>query len=449
MDITSPILKAHGGLSKVSLDFLEFVKKNPGSLDAENYGTLNLDTAMIRLQPWPTFVNRARVNEMREAGTAVVNLVKSIPGRIFAHNPREMSEYYGIPEDTVKRQLTGINHFHTANLLARGDFFLSPTGWKCLEFNITAKLGGLQIPFWKSLYLNTPIIASFFKEYRPAIVEKNLVSALLDHVIEAATARFPSYRSMNVAQAISGYQGDCRFMERYLDEMYKKKLRQLPGQPGGRIVMCPIDRLWVEDNRVFYGGDEICSLIEWEHGQIPEALLQAFQAGNICLYNGPITGILANKLNLALLSENMDSSAFFSSEEREIIRKYIPWTRKITGNKDFLLSHQETLVIKPSSGLGGEGVHIGRNTPEADWAQCVDRAIREKNWLVQERVESPAYLYQSGRQGCEEHYLVWGLFLFGQNFSGIDVRVLPRKNTDGVINAHQGASTSIVFEVEE
>jgi hypothetical protein len=43
----------------------------------------------------------------------------------------------------------------------------------------------------------------------------------------------------------------------------------------------------------------------------------------------------------------------------------------------------------------------------------------------------------------------WGFFMFGPHYAGVWVRVLPRKKSKGVINCHQGASVSVVFNVDE
>jgi uncharacterized circularly permuted ATP-grasp superfamily protein len=168
---------------------------------------------------------------------------------------------------------------------------------------------------------------------------------------------------------------------------------------------------------------------------------------------------MSNKLNLALLSENKDSD-IFTSEERKAINKYIPWTRKVVpgdttyGTKkvkleDFMLSRREQLVLKPSEGLGGQGVYVGRYTLPHQWKQLVEKAITEHKWVVQEYIQSQPYLYQTSENGCAEHHAVWGLFIFDSHYAGGFVRILPEKNTQGVINSSQGAEESILLEVEE
>jgi hypothetical protein len=184
--------------------------------------------------------------------------------------------------------------------------------------------------------------------------------------------------------------------------------------------------------------------------------------GNVILYNGPISRLLTNKLTLALLSENEDTEVF-TPGEREIIKKYIPWTRRVvpgevnfgTGTfdmEDFLSSHREKLVIKPDCELGGIDIHVGKFTPADQWDEATGNALRDKdrNWLIQEYVEPLTHLYQYGDDGYAEHQLIWGLIVFGSTYAGTYLRLMPRnEKSKGVINCHQGAKKTCLLEVDK
>jgi hypothetical protein len=67
---------------------------------------------------------------------------------------------------------------------------------------------------------------------------------------------------------------------------------------------------------------------------------------------------------------------------------------------------------------------------------------------VQEYVPSLPLLYQYGENGAEPHVGVVGFLVFGNRFGGGSIRMLPGSKRSGVINVHQGARVSILFEVE-
>ena len=177
------------------------------------------------------------------------------------------------------------------------------------------------------------------------------------------------------------------------------------------------------------------------------------------MINGPVSLIMDNKLNLALLSEHEDSD-LFTMEERSIIKKYIPWTRKlIIGSttfgaekiklEEFVISHREKLVIKPANQGGGVDVHIGSLTPVQQWEELVTDAFKqEQKWVAQEHIQSHPYLFQAGENGWAQYFAVWGLFVFGSAYGGVWLRMLPRKSSRAVINTRQGGQEGIVFEVD-
>jgi hypothetical protein len=73
------------------------------------------------------------------------------------------------------------------------------------------------------------------------------------------------------------------------------------------------------------------------------------------------------------------------------------------------------------------------------------------DWVVQERIESVPLVYQDGAEGQAEHDVVWGLFAWGApGFAGGYLRMLPRRPDGGmrVVNATQGASKGLIFEVD-
>lgn len=205
----------------------------------------------------------------------------------------------------------------------------------------------------------------------------------------------------------------------------------------------------VSGDFLIYAGRKIHILVEMLNGNTPITFMETVKQGNLLLCNGPVTRIMSNKLNLALLSEHQDSD-LFSLEERDTIKKHIPWTRKINCcDAAFLLAQRERLVLKSAEGLGGKEVFPGCRTIPEEWKQRIEKAREEKGWVVQEYVPPSCYLYQDGETGCAEHHAIWGLFVLGSRYAGGFVRVMPEKNTRGVINTRQGAEESIIIEVDE
>jgi hypothetical protein len=465
MEITREMKEVLEKLSGVNVDFIEFVKKNPESLKLSSFKSLELNDRYYALQAWPTFISRQRKEAFRDTAINVCELIKSIPARLFNNDPGKIGDYYNLPVNLVKLQLEGVTDDHLANLVGRGDFIFLPSGLKCLEFNVTANVSGWQMPEWESRYLKNPVIAQFLKQYRVKINNDNFMGIFLDHIIQsaehlAAPARDGGGLQLNAAMLTEGFDGSSDMrnpMQAYLNRLYQEKLNRRSLQ--GSLVICGRQYLEFNHNAVYFKGNRIHAITELYHGLVPPGIVKAFKNRNLRLINGPVTGLLSNKFNLALLSE-YENSDLFSDRERETIKKHIPWTRRIIpgetayggekiGMENFLIVNKDRLVIKPAVGLGGEGVYIGQGTSAEQWKTLVNNALRENNALVQELVDAPPGLYQVGEDGCAPHDLVWGTWVFGPLYGGSFVRAIPKKGPRRVVNAYTGARISIVFEVDE
>jgi uncharacterized circularly permuted ATP-grasp superfamily protein len=114
-----------------------------------------------------------------------------------------------------------------------------------------------------------------------------------------------------------------------------------------------------------------------------------------------------------------------------------------------LLAERQRLVLKPAGSAHGAGVTVGRVASPDEWRRAAAEALAARGgpWVVQEHAESLPYLFQEGAEGCREHDLVWGVFVFGRKPGGCFLRMLP-KGGPGVVNAARGASEGVVLEVD-
>lgn len=466
--ISEEIMKAQKQLSRANVEFLEFVQKNPEALKLSSYSDIiNFPVGPRNKQPWPTFINRQATKQLQEASTGVFHLICQIPERIFDNNTQKLSKYFGFPPEYIALQLEGVKGGHMENLIARADFIFSAAGLKCCEYNISAGTSPERSLF-EDVYLHNPIIAAFLHQYQVKTYNKNLFAALTRHLYTSARKKFPpaQYPEINIAVILPGYiktsENDKDTAVEHFKRAYQEVLNRQDHSGSGTVIFADLPHLTVENDCIFCDGKQIHILLEWYHGQIPMSILYVVLLGNAIIFNGPITGLLTNKLNLALLSEHEDSE-IFTPKERKIIKDHIPWTRRIVPGKvifegktfdweDFLRTQRTRLVIKPALELGGKGVGIGKYTPPDHWETIVKQALRDetRNWIAQEYMETLPHVYLYGEEGYIEHEVVWGLFVFGREYAGGFLRVIPKtENIKGIINTSQGAQETVFFEVDE
>ncbi len=459
MNYTKEIYAAHQDLSQCSAAFLEFIKENPACLERSNFERILSDTrfAYFKSQPWPTFINTKKKKEMAEAAQKINDLIKSIIPRFLSYDIQKISSHYEIDPYRVRYLMFGVDENYLKNLLARGDFMVTPTGeFKCLEFNINANLGGWELDVLEPVYTETPIIAKFLKEYSPIIHKNHFFSLLFEHVVDAFQKKHPQVGNRGEMDEVNMaiVYPDPFMLKQHetfsqMQNGYKQTLQKKNHKLNGELIVCGLSALKLSHNFLVHEGRKIHILLEMLNGATPLLYMQLVKDGNLMLNNGPVSKLMSNKLNLAFLSEHQDSD-IFSSEEQAVIKKHIPWTRKVlASHTSFLLSNQENLVLKPSDGLGGKDVFLGCKTAAVEWAKQVEKAVAEKKWVVQEYVPSASYLYQNGQTGCSPHHAIWGLFVLGSCYAGGFVRIMPEKEIHTAINSALGAEESIIIEVEE
>ena len=464
--ITPRLKEAHRALSAMNTRFLEYVQEHPQWLDRSRFSQLvqwSDATVYGTLQPWPLFISTRLNREFARASVSVFALIKAIPDRIFAFDPAAMSRYYRLPVEHLRHCLYGLSTKHLQAFLGRGDFILSPTGLKCLEYNVTSSLGGMQSPFWEPMYLQVPLIARLIEDLQLKITLNNVIANLIEHLAAVNLEWFPHEEEINIAFVIHDLKTlalmSISGQAKNIDHMYTGTLKNKTNQVKGNVIFCLFEELMVKGDYLYYKNKRIHSVLDNFRAEFPKEFLEILKKENVLIYNGPISRVLSSKLNISLLSEHEDSD-LFTLEEREIIKTYIPWTRKTVPGlttykgepvrlEDLVPSARERLVLKPSQGYGGKGIHVGSHTRAGQWQDIVRQAFHEGNWVVQERIETPPLLFQWGENGCAEHESVWGFYVYGPRYGGIWLRVLPCPISEGLVNAHKGAKMPIVIETDE
>lgn len=465
MNISDETKLNHEQLSGASVKFLEFAAKNPDAQLFKSFPAIASfdDGEQSKLNGWPAFVGAAMNQQMKEASEGIVSLLKQVPRRVFNNDPRKIAGYFEIPGKDAETALAGWEAEDIDNLLGRGDFVLSPSGFKCIEFNLAANLGGILDSQSRPLYMKNPVISKFSREYDVKFKETaHTTVLLLKHLLDDALERCKGAKEekeVNIAILIGERPAwkPVRPHETHL----LHALRQLLQTDYRHIksnLLFSNGNFFVRDNNAYLGGKRIHSVVTAFFHPGPQ-LTPVFKAGNILLYNGSITAVLCQKLLLAALSEYRDSG-LFTPEECRIIDEHLPWTRKIHDTRtmfhneeinliQFVRSNKDLLVLKPSTGLGGEDVCIGCFTPQSQWEKLVDHAVIKRNWLVQEFIEPVDHMFQAGENGCDRFQSIWGLFTFGNRYADGFLRIMPVKKFSGVINCKLGATVGMFLNVEE
>jgi uncharacterized circularly permuted ATP-grasp superfamily protein len=190
------------------------------------------------------------------------------------------------------------------------------------------------------------------------------------------------------------------------------------------------------------------------------ALVRAYEERAACVANTLRCKLAHKKAFFAVLTDPRNTR-LFSSAERALIAAHVPWTRLVadvttekSGRPAALLElavrDREALVLKPNDEYGGKGVLLGWETPAAEWAAALDRALADPpgTWVVQERIAVRREVFpqfdDEGRVTMRDMLVDLAPYLFRGRMAGYLVRL----SGTGLANVTSGGGQVPVFVVE-
>ncbi|MEM7482025.1 MAG: hypothetical protein AAF481_12690 [Acidobacteriota bacterium] len=413
--------------------------------------------APIPLQPWPVLISPAVRDDIARAVEGLARIVRTLPERFFDNDPKAIAAFYGLDSELLAALLvaepTGI-----AESICRADLIDTPDGLRCVELNF-GNASGWQDTAVSDAFLTRPPLSDALAECGLRVSWKDSAQALVEEAVRTCAGDDSADVPLNlvVVAATGGlFSFDNHPFARYERQFAEALAVHGHGRPGS-IRLAGTDELEFEKGALFVRGDRMAGVIEQLNEVSRSDLFRAFKGGHLRLFTGPIGPlILGDKRNLALLSERV---AEFEPEERAIIDRYVPWTRLMkSGSVTFrgrqvpleglLAAEREALVVKAAIEVGGKGVVVGRDASDDEWRQAVEMGLSEDGWLVQEFLDTPSFPFQTGEEGWAEHRLVWGPFVFGDDYGGLFVRMLPT-DRGRVVNLGQGGEIGLAFVVDE
>jgi len=196
-----------------------------------------------------------------------------------------------------------------------------------------------------------------------------------------------------------------------------------------------------------------------------EALVKAYAAGAACVANNFRCKIPHVKAFFAVLTDSKNA-ALFSSEERDLIHRHVPWTRVVEDVKteydseavellEYIREHKKDLVLKPSDEYGGTGVTLGWEVDEKKWDQAIEQALKAGKkgnaqgcWIVQERIPmrrgSFPQIGTGGKVEFKNMLVDFAPYLFRGKLAGF----LTRLSATGLANVTSGGGQIPSFRVE-
>jgi hypothetical protein len=329
--------------------------------------------------------------------------------------------------------------------------FISPTWKDSLRFvepNLSG-IGGLHLlPTCEAIVAE--VIVPALQRSDPDLhlevgsdIRELLMQEVLDHV-EAIGRRARTVCFVEPKYAGSG-PDEQEALARYFHDRF-----------GLRVMHADPAELSLEAGEVFYDGEPVdlayrdyavADLVSLARDGVDVRPMRAlFQQNRII---SSIAAELDQKSCWEVLTDPQFTHKYFSSDERQVFRRHILWTRLLADRRTLLpdgetgplLDHvrreRETLVLKPNRAYGGQGVHIGHLLEQAEWESAIEAALRDgERWVVQQRaaiaVSEFPVLAADGTLHIEPFHVVMG---FAPSRYGLSI--LGRASQKQVVNVAQ------------
>lgn len=353
-----------------------------------------------RLSPYlrPHFVTAAdwkRVSEICETIFGALQKVKDA-----AIESEELLDELGVVG--IERELVAINpKYKQVSASARLDSFLTDDAYSYVELNGESPAGIAFSDSAAEIFSNLPIVKKFAETYQFETLEGS--SKMLQTLLDAYEEFSDGLPKANPTIAIVDLKDlpTIKEFELFRDYFISK------GYPS---IICSPEDLKFYNGALFCGETQIDivykRLLVNEYLPIMEeypALLEAYKAGAICMANSFQSKIIHKKAVFAVLT-NERYAHLFNENELEKIHAHVPWTRKFrqekTVNKgetidlvEWTRQNQSKLVLKPNDDYGGHGIYIGWISDESQWNEAIEVALKNGDYLVQERVKTSKEMF--------------------------------------------------------
>lgn len=336
---------------------------------------------------------------------------------------------------------------------SRLDAFLDGDEFKFLEYNAETPAGiGDQVSFEK-VFAEVPEVQEFLSEnrhWRPA-PHATLLSALV------AAYRDSGGKKEKPNIAIVDWDGVSTVSEFEI-------LRAFWQAEGcATIIANPFEleydgktlRAGDFEVDIFYKRVIIHEFLETFDETHP--LVRAYADGNVCMANNFRVKIAHKKTSFAILSDEK-YARIFTSEQRGLIKKHIPWTRRVRDAKttfenrevgllELLRTRRENFILKPHDDYGGHGVSFGWEHSASEWESLLENALAHC-FVAQERVavektSIPTML--GGELSRQSLNIDFDPFLFNGKVSG----GLVRLSASSLVNVSAGGGETALVVMDD
>jgi hypothetical protein len=332
--------------------------------------------------------------------------------------------------------------YKAVSVTGRLDAFLTPAGFKFLEYNAENPAGVGDQSSLERLYRHIPTVNEFLNA-NPHFFPKPHIR-LLDSMVSVYREFGGRKEKPNIAIVDwAGVDTSAEFeiLREYFESM------------GHASLICDPEELEYDGLVLRRGEFEIDIFYKrviihefLQRHDLTHQLSAAIADRSVCMVNSFRSKVPHKKASFAILSDP-NYRGLFNEAENEAILTHIPWTRRVAETNtlydgltidlvQFIRRERGWFVIKPNDDYGGKGVTFGWEATESEWDDALAAAL-DGDFVVQKRVDverTEIPVYRDGAAEMQSLTVDLDPYLFLGEVEGGMVRLAP----GSLVNITQG-----------
>ena len=396
----------------------------------------------------PHLLTRTQYAILAHSSEVVAGAFEKLASALLSEPSR--METVGLTEREIKLALVEPKH-SASTVTSRLDAFVHGHEVKFVEYNAENPSSLTDQTGLNEILLEVGAMRGISKRYqlRQFSPEKHLLKALLNTFREWGGAGVPNV-------AIVDWNGLPTAHEFVLLEEFFANQR-VP------TLICAPEQLTYEKGRLRCGSfpidvvykrviiNELLGACDDSH-----SLIRAYLAGDVCLVNSFRCKMVHKKAAFELLTDEANAG-WFSAREKEVIRRTVPWTRRLIQRRtqhgarevdliEHVRKHRAQFVLKPNDDYGGRGVAFGDRLTSSEWDAALSEALAG-DYVVQEKVELRTEVFPifgESSWALQPMYVDTNPFLFEGRVEGAMVRL----SDSPVVNVTSGGGETGFFVIE-
>ncbi|HHV45349.1 MAG TPA: glutathionylspermidine synthase family protein [Tissierellia bacterium] len=378
----------------------------------------------------PMLFTEKDIDNFRRIGNMMISIANKVTNRYV--EDREFRRKFGFPK--LMEELILVDNGYDINVpIGRFDiFYNSYDDFKFCELNTDGSSAMNEDNTLAEILLETEAMKDFGKKYRFSLFE--LFDSWIRESISIYKKYNPNNHKPNVAIVDFEESGTIKEFEEFKKAYERNGYNCIIADP--RDLTYRNGGLYFKDYKIdlVYRRIVTFELVE-KADEIPD-FIEAYKNRAMCTIGSLRSQVIHNKIIFKILHDE-DTLKMFDEEERDFIKKHIPYTGLFKGDREVfehILNNKDRYIMKPYDLNASRGVFAGRDCIAEEWKERLEK-VWNRDYIYQEFVKPckrEFVVFNDGGFSVEEFGTIVGLFMYNERLAGLYTRIGKKSIISGV-----------------